>query len=144
MKPLNVRGKLRIGFIAKHTIEPGEELFWNYGFDRKNGELHSWFTGKPNPQAESTSPPPSIIPPASDSTTQQQHSGTSSVVPRPSRSKPHGRREVTCMVPGCGQRVKIWNQQTLTIRSIGRQMYGSTLSMGAHSLQSSELTGFCE
>ena len=36
------------------------------------------------------------------------------------------------------------NQQTLTIRSIGRQMYGSTLSMGAHSLQSSELTGFCE
>ncbi len=116
MKPLNVRGKLRIGFVAKCEIKPGKELFWNYGFNRSNGELPTWYTGKPNPhsQAEPTSSHP---PHGSDSTSQQQcpliasSSSNVSVAPSPSpRSKPYGRREVTCMVPGCGQRVKkIWN-----------------------------------
>jgi hypothetical protein len=36
------------------------------------------------------------------------------------------------------------NQQTLTIKSIGRQVYGSTQSMGSHSLLSPELKGYSE
>ncbi len=31
-KPLKVRGKWRIGFVAKTWINAGVELFWDYGF----------------------------------------------------------------------------------------------------------------
>lgn len=36
------------------------------------------------------------------------------------------------------------NKQTLTIRSVGRQVYGSTQSMGSQNLLSPELKGFYE
>lgn len=35
-------------------------------------------------------------------------------------------------------------KQTLTIRSVGRQVYGSTQSMPSHSMDSAELKGFYE
>lgn len=103
MKPIEARGKIRIGFVAKRVIHPGVELLWNYGFDRKNGELPPWYT---NPQTPSQTPDQH---PAN----QPQPSIPDQHQPQPDpavRSRPAGRKEVTCMVPGCGQRVKkIWN-----------------------------------
>ena len=55
MKPIEVRGRLRIGFVAKRHIEKGEELFWNYGFDRRNGEFPPWYRDPP-PNPSITSP----------------------------------------------------------------------------------------
>ena len=31
MKPVNIDGQLRIGFVAKCSIKTGEELFYDYG-----------------------------------------------------------------------------------------------------------------
>ena len=178
MKPINCRGRLRIGFVAAKDIDCGEELYWNYGFDRRNGELPPWYKNT-GPQVA-----------AGLSMGKSSHDSEPEPAPAPKQpaaveSKVKGRKEVTCMVPGCGMRVKkIWNHlnqskrhadltkqqrgyylslshaasqpQTahtatiesaasvdgaplttmkLTIKSIGRQAYGSTYSMKSHAME---------
>lgn len=168
MKPIEVRGRLRIGFVAKRHIEKGEELFWNYGFDRRNGELPPWYRDPPQPQhhqpsaptptphgvqdqrsvastptphgssnpqhQQSVPPHPSLL--LSPPSEQQQQQSELSTIPDGSDhipsstettpSRPRGRREVTCMVPGCGQRVKkIWNHlyQTKAHNNLTGEIY---------------------
>lgn len=102
MRPVEARGKLRIGFVAKCEIKQGVELFWNYGFDRRNGELPQWYA---NPQQSQPEVTPLI------------HAPTALEESHPADLQPPGRKEVTCMVPGCGQRVKkIWNHLHQTKR----------------------------
>ena len=82
-KPIEIRGKLRIGFIAKRDIHSGEELLFDYDLaSYSTAELPGWYKeSMMESDSDDTSPEPVLV-----------------------------KKLKMCKVPGCGVTVKrIWN-----------------------------------
>ena len=84
-KPIEVRGKLRIGFIAKRDIQRNEELLFDYCLESySRAELPAWYSETPAQRND------------------ESEEG-------PGASKPPLRLK-KCQVPGCGATIKrMWN-----------------------------------
>ena len=90
-KPIEVRSKLRIGFIAKRDIKANEELLFDYDLKSYcSSELPDWYLEKTEDPVTTT-----LV------TTTTTMTTTTTTIYKPFRR---------CQVPGCGVTVlKVWN-----------------------------------
>ena len=101
-KPIEIRGKLRIGFVAKRNISKGEELLYDYdleSYSRK--ELPSWYI-QGDCDAEEDHATEEDRATEGDRVAEEDHATDD--------SQPAVTKLRRCAVPGCGVTVKrLWN-----------------------------------